>query len=45
MTRQGIPLEVMAVELEPDGLLVIHAMPLREKYRTQYEAAKKWRTS
>ncbi len=41
----GIPLEVMAVELEPDGLLVIHAMPLREKYRTQYEAAKKWRTS
>lgn len=41
----GTPLEVMAVELEPDGLLVIHAMPLREKYRTQYEAAKKWRTS
>ena len=39
----GAALEVMAVELEPDGLLVIHAMPLREKYRRQYEGAKKWR--
>lgn len=39
----GTALEVMAVDLESDGLLVIHAMPLREKYRRQYEGAKKWR--
>jgi hypothetical protein len=30
-------LEVMAVELESGGLYVIHAMPLRKKYRTRYE--------
>jgi hypothetical protein len=40
----GVPLEVMAVELEDGGLLVIHAMPLRGRYRAQYEEAKKWRT-
>ena len=28
----GMPLEVVAVELGPDKLLVIHAMPLRDKY-------------
>jgi hypothetical protein len=39
----GIALEVMAVELEDDALLVIHAMPLRDRYRKQYEEAKKWR--
>ena len=39
----GAALEIMAVELDPDGLLVIHAMPLREKYRHQYEGARKWR--
>jgi hypothetical protein len=39
----GTALEIMAVELESDSLLVIHAMPLREKYRRQYEEAKKWR--
>lgn len=38
----GVPLEVMAVELSGDDLYVIHAMPLREKYRLQYEEAKKW---
>jgi len=27
-----MPLEVVAVELGPDKLLVIHAMPLRDKY-------------
>jgi hypothetical protein len=26
-----------------DGLLVIHVMPLREKYRPHYEEAKRWR--
>ncbi|MBI2237694.1 MAG: toxin [Actinobacteria bacterium] len=42
--EEGVPLEVMAVELGPDELYVIHAMPLREKYRRQYEEARKWRT-
>lgn len=27
----------MAVELEDESLLVIHAMPLRDRYRKQYE--------
>jgi len=40
----GAALEVMAVELEDGSLLVIHAMPLRDRYRGQYEEAKKWRT-
>jgi hypothetical protein len=39
----GVALEVMAVELEDGRLLVIHAMPLRYRYREQYEEAKKWR--
>ena len=40
----GVALEVMAVALAGGDLLVLHAMPLREKYRTQYEEARKWRT-
>lgn len=32
----------MAVEVGDDGLLVIHAMQLRDRYRKQYEEAKKW---
>jgi len=40
---EGVALEVMAVELEGEGLMVIHAMPLRDRYREQYEEAKKWR--
>ena len=39
----GVALEVMAVELEDESLLVIHAMPLRGRYRDQYEEAKRWR--
>lgn len=44
----GQALEVIAVEMEPDAtgedhLRVIHAMALREKYRLQYEEAKRWR--
>ena len=39
----GVALEVMAVELSGNALCVIHAMPLRAKYRPQYEEAKKWR--
>lgn len=37
---QGNPLEVMVIELPNGGLLVIHAMSLRNKYRTRYEEAK-----
>jgi hypothetical protein len=40
---EGIALEVMAIELEDEGLLVIHAMALRDRYREQYEEARKWR--
>jgi hypothetical protein len=39
----GTPLEVVAVELSADELLVIHAMPLRAKYLMQYQEAKRWR--
>ncbi|MFI4991063.1 MAG: hypothetical protein ACHQHO_09170 [Solirubrobacterales bacterium] len=35
----GRALEVMAVERDSGDLLVIHAMPLREKYRKRYEEA------
>jgi hypothetical protein len=35
------PLEVMAVELPDGDLLVIHAMPLRAKYRRQYEEVRR----
>lgn len=41
--ESGVALEVMAVELEDEGLLVIHAMPLRERYRVHYEEARRWR--
>lgn len=39
----GIRLEVMAVELDDGGLLVIHAMPMRERYRPDHEEVLKWR--
>jgi hypothetical protein len=32
----------MAVEPESDALLVIHAMELRDRYRSDYEEAKRW---
>lgn len=39
--QNGVPLEVMAIELEPRDervvLLVIHAQRLRPKYRDDYE--------
>jgi hypothetical protein len=35
----GRPLEIMTVPIE-DGELVIHAMDLRTKYRSVYDAAK-----
>jgi len=39
----GVPLEVMAVELDNRDLFVIHVMPLRDRYSEQYEEAKRWR--
>lgn len=39
----GRAVEIMAVEGAEAELIVIHAMPLREKFRTQYEGAMKWR--
>jgi hypothetical protein len=41
---EGVALEVMAVELEDGDLFVIHAMPLRDRYRPQYEEASRWRS-
>ena len=41
--EDGVALEVMAVELEDGDLYVIHAMDLRDRYRPQYEEAKRWR--
>jgi hypothetical protein len=40
---EGHPLEVIAVEVSGDDLLVIHAMALRDKYQAQYEEANRWR--
>jgi hypothetical protein len=39
----GIPLEVMAVELQDGDLYVIRVMRLRDRYRAEYEEAKRWR--
>lgn len=39
----GRAIEVFAVEGDKDDLVVIHAMPLRRKYQSQYEEAKQWR--
>jgi len=39
----GRRLEVIAVETARDELLVIHAMSLRTKYKSQYEEARRWR--
>ena len=40
----GAALEVMAVELEIGGILVIHAMELRARYRPHYDEARRRRT-
>lgn len=39
----GVALEIIGIELEDGGFLVIHVMPLRKRYREQYEEAKKCR--
>lgn len=38
----GVALEVMAVEVRPSLLSIIHAMRLRKKYETEYQEAKRW---
>jgi len=38
---KGQALEVMAINLSDGDLLVIHAMALRDKYRQQYQEAKR----
>lgn len=40
--ERGNALEVMAVEPENETLMVIHAMELRDRYRLDYEEAKRW---
>jgi hypothetical protein len=40
----GVPLEVMGVELEKGDLLVIHAMKLRPQYRELYHSAIPYRS-
>jgi hypothetical protein len=40
--ENGIALEVIAVEREDRSLFVIHAMQLRDRYRLDYEEAKRW---
>jgi uncharacterized DUF497 family protein len=37
--EEGRALEIMAVELESGDLFVIHAMPMRRRYRAHYEEA------
>lgn len=39
----GRALEIIAVEGPGGELIVIHAMALRNKYKAQYEEAKRWR--
>ena len=34
--ERGVPLEIVAIETEDDGLCVIHAMRLRSKYADEY---------
>jgi hypothetical protein len=40
---EGVPLEVVAVELEELDFLVIHALGMRDRFRAFYEEAKRWR--
>ena len=41
--EDGREIEIIAVELDHGGLLVIHAMPMREKYGPDYAEALGWR--
>jgi hypothetical protein len=37
------PLEIVTVEQEDGGLLVIHSMPMRERFEERYTEALRWR--
>jgi hypothetical protein len=39
---EGVPLEVVAVELDEEDFLVIHALELRSRFRALYEEARLW---
>ncbi len=39
---EGMPLEVVAVAPEDGSLVIIHAMPLRERYQGWYAEVGKW---
>lgn len=39
---EGVALEVVAVELEEEEFMVIHAMDLRDRHRIFYEEARPW---
>lgn len=39
---EGMPLEVVAVATEDGSLVIIHAMPLRERYQGWYGEMAKW---
>ena len=41
--QHGTPREVIAVELGPGEVLVIHSMHLRRKYLSRYREASPWR--
>jgi hypothetical protein len=43
--REGVPLEVGAVELESGDLLVIHAMKMRKLYQADYKRLLAWSRS
>ena len=38
----GIPLEVVAIEVEDGGLFVIHAMPMRRRYVKDLREVERW---
>lgn len=40
--REGVALEVIGVEPADRELLLIHAMPVRRRYRDVYEEVNKW---
>lgn len=40
--REGVALEVIAVENDEANLLVIHAMEMRPRYRRAYAEVRRW---
>lgn len=42
--QHGRALEIMAVAVSDDELLVIHAMALRARFRDEYMELRKWQT-